>query len=184
MLSVIHSLEQWCHYLEGAKHKFKIWNDHANLQWFMKRQDLNQHQVHWAQYLSHFSFKWTHKARSTMGKADALSCCEDHAVSVADDNKGMMVIPPEQIHTSHIPNLKWLIFDTLVTQTKTEVYCLCKEKGICEEQDSFLYNSSGRMYVPDNDSLYMKVIASHHNSPVASHLGYQKTQELVKHQYY
>ena len=39
MLSVIHSLEQWCHYLEGAKHEFKIWNDHMNLQWFMKRQD-------------------------------------------------------------------------------------------------------------------------------------------------
>ena len=37
MLSVIHALEQWCHYLEGAKHQFNIWNNHANLQWFMKR---------------------------------------------------------------------------------------------------------------------------------------------------
>jgi hypothetical protein len=36
MLSVIKSLEQWCHYLEGAHHEFEIWNDHANLQWFMK----------------------------------------------------------------------------------------------------------------------------------------------------
>ena len=40
MLSVIHTLEQWHHYLEGAKHQFNIWNDHANLQWFMKWQDL------------------------------------------------------------------------------------------------------------------------------------------------
>ena len=68
MLSVIHSLEQWCHYLEGAHHEFNIWNGHANLQWFMKRQYLNWHQVHWAQYLSHFAFKWAHKAGSTMGK--------------------------------------------------------------------------------------------------------------------
>ena len=52
MLSVIRALEQWCHYLEGAKHQFDIWNDHANLQWFMKRQDLNHRQVQWAQYLS------------------------------------------------------------------------------------------------------------------------------------
>ena len=73
MLSVICSLEQWCHYLEGAKHEFEIWNDHMNLQWFMKRQDLNRHQAHWAQYLSHFAFKWTHKAGSTMGKVDMLS---------------------------------------------------------------------------------------------------------------
>ena len=52
MLSVIRALEQWRHYLEGAKHQFNIWNDHANLQWFMKRQDLNRHQAQWAQYLS------------------------------------------------------------------------------------------------------------------------------------
>ena len=184
MLSVICSLEQWCHYLEGAKHEFEIWNDHANLQWFMKRQDLNRHQVHWAQYLSHFAFKWTHKAGSAMGKVDVLSCWEDHAVGVADDNKGITVIPPEQIHTSHIPDLKSLIFDALVTWTKIEVYCLCKEKGICEEQDGFLYDSSGWMYVPNDDSLCMKVITSHHDSPITGHPGYQKTQELLEHQYY
>ena len=40
MLLVIQALEQWRHYLEGARHQFEIWNDHANLQWFMQRQDL------------------------------------------------------------------------------------------------------------------------------------------------
>ena len=40
------------------------------------------------------------------------------------------------------------------------------------------------MYVPNNDSLHMKIISAHHNSPVAGHPGYQKTQELVEHQYY
>ena len=132
MLSIIRSLEQWRHYLEGAKHEFEIWNDHANLQWFMNRQDLNRRQAHWAQYLSQFNFKWIHKAGSTMGKADALSCQEDHTVRVADDNKGVTVISPDQIRTI-TPDLKSLIFDALVTWTETEVYHLCKEKGICEE---------------------------------------------------
>ena len=45
MLSVVQALEQWHHYLEGARHQFEIWNDHANLQWFMQRQDLNQQQA-------------------------------------------------------------------------------------------------------------------------------------------
>ena len=40
------------------------------------------------------------------------------------------------------------------------------------------------MYVPDDDSLHMKVISAHHNSPVSGHLGYQKTQELIQRQYY
>ena len=52
MLSIIRSLEQWQHYLEGAHHQFEIWNDHANLQWFMKHQDLNRRQARWVQYLS------------------------------------------------------------------------------------------------------------------------------------
>jgi hypothetical protein len=41
MLSVIWSLEQWRHYVERAHHEFEIWNDYANLQWFMEHQDLN-----------------------------------------------------------------------------------------------------------------------------------------------
>ena len=57
MLSIIRSLEEWRHYLEGANLQFEVWNDHANLQWFMKRQDLNHRQAQWAQYLSRFNFK-------------------------------------------------------------------------------------------------------------------------------
>ena len=185
MLSVIRALGQWHHYLERAKHQFDIWNNHANLQWFMKRQDLNRRQARWAQYLSRFSFLWSHKAGSTMGKADALSRHEDHAVGVADDNKGVMVISPNQVHSlPSIDNIRKRISDTLVTWTETEVYRLCKEKGICEEHDGFLYNSSGRMYVPDDDSLRMHIISSHHDSPIAGHPGYQKTQELIEPQYY
>ena len=116
MLSVIRALEQWRHYLEGAKHQFDIWNDHANLQWFMKRQDLNRRQARWAQYLSQFLFLWTHKAGSTMGKADALSRREDHAVGVADYNKGVTVISPSQVHSlSIIDDIQKKIFDALVT---------------------------------------------------------------------
>ena len=73
MLSVIQSLEIWCYYLEGAKQEFEVWNDHLNLQWFMKQQDLNQHQAYWAQYLSRFNFLWLHKLGASMAKANALS---------------------------------------------------------------------------------------------------------------
>ena len=181
MLSVIHALEQWRHYLEGAKHQFDIWNNHTNLQWFMKRQDLNRHQVWWAQYLSRFSFLWSHKAGSTMGKVDALSCCEDHAVGIADDNKGVTVISPSHICSLPlIDDIRKKIFDALVTWTETEVYHLCKEKGICEEHDGFLYDSSSQMYIPDDNSPHMHIIATHHDSPIAGHPGYQKTQELIE----
>ena len=34
-----------------------------------------------------------------MGKADALSRHKDHAVGVADDNKGVTVISPSQVRS-------------------------------------------------------------------------------------
>ena len=68
MLSVIQALEQWHHYLEGARHQFKIWNDHVNLQWFMQRQDLNQRQARWVQYLSRVNVVWCYKPRPSMDR--------------------------------------------------------------------------------------------------------------------
>ena len=41
LLSVIRSFKEWKHLLEGASHKIEVWNDHMNLQYFMKSQDLN-----------------------------------------------------------------------------------------------------------------------------------------------
>ena len=72
MLSVIQALEQWRHYLKGARHQFEIWNDHANLQWFMMRQDLNSWQARWAMYRSQFNMLWFYKLGHTMTKLDAL----------------------------------------------------------------------------------------------------------------
>ena len=120
-----------------------------------------------------------------MGKADTLSRRKDHAVSVADNNKGVTVISPSQICSFPIiDDIQKKIFDTLVTWTETEVYHLCKEKGICKEHNGFLHDSSGQMYIPDDDSLCMHIISSHHDSPITRHLGYQKTQELIEQQYY
>ena len=45
MLSVINALEIWRHCLKGVKHKFEVWNNHQNLQWFMTSQDLNRRQA-------------------------------------------------------------------------------------------------------------------------------------------
>ena len=98
MLSVICATEVWRHYLEGAKYEFEVWNNHANLQWFMKRQDLNRRQACWAQWLSRFNFKWVHKPGASMAKADALSQREDHAIGIEENNKGILFIPLKQIH--------------------------------------------------------------------------------------
>ena len=34
MLAIIHALEEWGHFLEGAKHCVDVWTDHKNLEYF------------------------------------------------------------------------------------------------------------------------------------------------------
>jgi len=42
MLAIMHVVEKWCHFLEGSKHKFKIWTDYKKLKYFMTTKKLNQ----------------------------------------------------------------------------------------------------------------------------------------------
>jgi hypothetical protein len=42
MLAIIRALEEWRHLLEGARHKFEIWTDHKNLEYFRTARQLNR----------------------------------------------------------------------------------------------------------------------------------------------
>ena len=66
MLAIIHTLENWCHFLEGACHKFEIWTDHKNLEYFMTVKKLNHHQACWSLYLSRFDFGMHYHTEWTM----------------------------------------------------------------------------------------------------------------------
>jgi len=45
MLAIIHALEEWRHFLEGARHPVEIWMDHKNLEYFMTAKKLNRRQA-------------------------------------------------------------------------------------------------------------------------------------------
>jgi len=60
MLAIIRALEEWRHFLEGARHPIEIWMDHKNLEYFMTAKKLNRRQARWSLYLACFDFKLTH----------------------------------------------------------------------------------------------------------------------------
>ena len=47
-----------------------------------------------------------------------------------------------------------------------------------------LTDNLGRLYMPESNLLWMEVIQKHHNSSVARHPGYEKTLDLLQHNYY
>jgi hypothetical protein len=73
MLAVMQLLEEWRHFLEGAKHQVEIWTDHKNLEYFMTVKKLNRRQAQWSPYLSRFDFVMHHHPGTSMGKCGALS---------------------------------------------------------------------------------------------------------------
>jgi len=41
MLAIVCTLEEWCHFLEGATHPVEIFTDHKNIKYFMSAKKLN-----------------------------------------------------------------------------------------------------------------------------------------------
>src|SRR5208282_452319 len=48
LLAVIRALEEWRHYLQGAKHQVEIFSDHKNLEYFLSARKLNRQQARWS----------------------------------------------------------------------------------------------------------------------------------------
>jgi len=97
-------LEEWRHFLEGARHPVEIWTDHKNLEYFMTAKKLNCRQAQWSLYLVHFDFKLVHRPGCSMGKPDTLSWRLDHGKG-ASDNKDMVLLRPELIAVQALEGL-------------------------------------------------------------------------------
>jgi len=91
MLVIIHMLEEWRHFLEGATHLVEIWTDHKNLEYFMMAKKLNRRQARWSLHLARFDFLLHHHPGHTMGKPDALSRRADHG-NGASDNENVVLL--------------------------------------------------------------------------------------------
>src|SRR5258708_5429873 len=92
MLAIMCTLDEWCHFLEGATEKFKILTDHQNLAYFQDAQKLNCQQACWSLFLSCFDFSLCHQPGWLMGRPNALSWRSDHPCR-KDDNANVTLLP-------------------------------------------------------------------------------------------
>src|SRR5271155_356999 len=91
---VIRALEEWRHFLEGTEHRFEIWTDHKNLEYFMKAKKLNCRQARWSLFLACFNSVMHHQPGKSMGKTDTLSQQADHG-SGTKDNEDIVLLTPD-----------------------------------------------------------------------------------------
>ena len=93
MLAIIRAMEEWRHFLEGAKHGFEVWTDHKNLEYFWSAKKLNWRQAWWSLFLAWFDFVLHHRLGKSMEKPDALSRRADHG-SGSNDNSNLTLLTP------------------------------------------------------------------------------------------
>ncbi len=60
LLAIKLALEEWRHWLEGAKHPFTVLTDHKNLQYLREAKRLNPRHARWALFFTPFNFKITY----------------------------------------------------------------------------------------------------------------------------
>ena len=56
LLAVKVALEEWRHWMEGAKLPFLVWTDHKNLEYIRSAKRLNSRQARWALFFNRFDF--------------------------------------------------------------------------------------------------------------------------------
>jgi hypothetical protein len=191
MLAIIRGLEEWRHYLEGARHPIEIWTDHKNLEYFRVAQKLNRRQACWSLYLSRFDFTLHHKPGQSMGKPDALSRQADHG-SGQGDNDNLTLLAPElfRIHAlagarfqGDKQNILWEVWRSLKGGVQEESIVkaareLQKDKGrgtvksaeSSESEGLLMFHS--KIYVPNDRDLMCHIVKQHHNTCVARHAGH------------
>ncbi|KAK3517661.1 hypothetical protein QTP70_015159 [Hemibagrus guttatus] len=98
LLAVKLTLEEWTHWLEGAKHPFTILTDHKNLEYLRATKRLNPRQARWALFFTRFNFTISYRPGSKNVKADALSRL--HSLEIT--NKDPEPILPEKLFTNSI----------------------------------------------------------------------------------
>ena len=202
MLAIIRAMEEWRHFLEGAEHRFEVWTDHKNLEYFRTAKKLNRRQARWSLYLARFDFVLIHRPGKSMGKPDALSRRSDHGTGAAD-NSNVTLLTPGLFAIRALEGLEVFgeerdILRDIRRSVRDEVPEESISKAVKElkagktrtvktaEWTLFdgILSFRGKTYVPDYLDLRRRIVSLCHDTRVAGHAGRWKTLELVSRDYW
>jgi len=202
MLAIIHALEEWRHFLEGATHPVEIWTDHKNLEYFMTAKKLNCRQARWSLHLARFDFLLHYRPRCTMDKLDALSRRADHR-NGASDNENIVLLRPEFLVVRALEGVELTGIEQKILSdirkgnrngdqeepiAKVARELQSSANGTVHSSkwsniDSLLH-FRGKIYVPRSPDLCRQIIALCHDTQIAGHPKRWKTLELVSQNYW
>uniref|UniRef100_A0A8C5C6Y7 Gypsy retrotransposon integrase-like protein 1 n=1 Tax=Gadus morhua TaxID=8049 RepID=A0A8C5C6Y7_GADMO len=161
LLAVKLALEEWRHWLEGAKHQFVVWTDHKNLEYIQSAKRLNSRQARWALFFNRFDFTLSYRPGTRNVKPDSLSRQFQSDNSPTQHER---ILPTKVV----IGAVTWDIVDKVKrSQAGQPIPSACPDN---------------RLYVPV--SLRSQVLQWGHSSRLACHPGVRRTLALLKQRFW
>ncbi|KAL0195268.1 hypothetical protein M9458_008840, partial [Cirrhinus mrigala] len=158
LLAIKLALEEWRHWLEGARHPITIITDHKNLQYLREARRLNPRQARWALFLTRFNFTITYRPGSKNIPADTLSRM------FSPEAPTEPIISPDLIVSPKV----WEMDHNIQQATLQE-----PASPDCPE---------GKIYVPRSQR--QPLLGTVHNSPGSGHPGSSRTLSLLQSRYW
>ena len=147
---------------------------------------MNQRQARWSLYLSRFDFALKYVTGKSMGRANSLSRRVYWAEGVERDNENQVMLKKEWLEVRAMEQLIEGLEEEIVKRIKEtrdkneEVIKVVEEmkkarvKTLRDEEwqiEEGLVLKEGRVYVPKDEKLRVKIIWLHHDTLVAGHGG-------------
>ncbi|KAK3557959.1 hypothetical protein QTP86_004642 [Hemibagrus guttatus] len=161
LLAIKAALEEWRHWLEGARHPFQVLTDHRNLEYLRGAKCLNPRQARWALFFTRFQFTVSYRPGSKNGKADALSRQSEGA---GDPRQPDLILPA----TALLAPVRWdLMGDIRRAHAEEPPPADCPPR---------------RLFVPPQ--FQPQVMRWVHEAPSSGHPGTRRFAQLVSHRFW
>ena len=175
LLSVVHGLKKWRHYLHGGR--VRVITDNWATKFLLTKPDLNKRQAGWLDFIQEFNLEIIYRPGKENTVADALSRRPDYVINVIQPvtpSKGLL---PAIQAAARDDELYQRLLRQVESQNRTDF----------KVRDGLLYKeekpSPPRLYIP-NGSLRTDLLKEAHDSAISGHLGRDKTFERLSRTFY
>ena len=214
LMAIVQAFEEWRLELEGSPKPVNVILDHKNLEYFMSFKRLSRLQARWIKFLSCFNFKISYqpgaqcKADALTRRSQDFSADsdprQDFMEQVVLKPKNLSSLQPIWIlrHEDIMP-IEALDQDleTIISQAYQNVdakdlvtiisqMILNGERHSCQYSlsDYFLDNGHlyhhGKLYLPNQESLRLRIIQESYDQAMTGHPGVARTYEILQRPYY
>ena len=193
-------LQNWRHWLKHTRLPVHILTDHKNLESFAKPKILNRRQMRWLELLTHYNYEIHYRPGDKNCAADALSRRAELQPPDGEDEQPTVLIPPgnftelatceadmthadwEGLTEVFVAALTFADSDIISEARKVAAEWPDKPEGL--DWEDGLGRKEGRIWVPESDELWRKILGLYHDSLVTGHLGTSGTLEIVARSYW